>query len=279
MKVLALGLPRSGSSSMMEALDVLGFPEVYHMLKTPRVSDDYDVFMRACRAYFPGTGGAAAAGGRPDRPEPPLTREDWDVVFDTWEGIADVGAVFAPELVAAYPEAKVVVMRRPFEAWATSWSRLMALLDTPMAHFNLWVADPLAGGRRTACLRAMATAFVGARTFAETTDRTLLRRTYDEHHERLRRIVPADRLLEMDLGDDKAWHRLCHFLDRPVPPGLPSFPKRNTAADLSRGLNAMQRLDAADTLLRHVLPWAVLAAAAAGASWWWYTAPAGLSLL
>src|SRR3569833_1132752 len=110
MKVLAIGLPRAGSSSMTEALRILGYPEVYHQGKIPRTSSDHAQLIRASNATIPSLPSYS-------RGNAPFTRADWDVIFGTWDGVADAGGVFAPQLAAAYPEAKVVLFFWSFVLW------------------------------------------------------------------------------------------------------------------------------------------------------------------
>jgi len=253
MKVLAIGLPRAGSSSMTEALRILGYPEVYHLGKIPWTSSDHAQLIRACNATFPSLPSYS-------RDNAPFTRADWDEIFGTWEGVADAGGVFAPQLAAAYPEAKVVLIHRPFDKWAKSFLDLVDLFSSPLAYLSYYVSDPILGICRTESIRKMAMGFVGARTWAEVRDMDKLRARYDRHYDDIRAIVPADRLFEMELGD--GWEGLCAFLDKPVP-DVP-FPKKNQAAELKQGLPQEQWVKAKEAIFKLVVPLAACGAVAGG---------------
>jgi hypothetical protein len=237
MKVLALGLPRSGSLSMTAALEILGYPEVYHLHKIPYTSRDYDFWLRANEA----------------KKRNAFSRSDWDEVLGKWEGVADIGAAFAPQLAEAYPEAKVIILQRPYNKWAASWRLLMSLFDSTTAKFCLYVTDPLLASRRTSCIRQLAMTSVGASEFEDTMDDDRIRAGYERHYEELRRVVPRERLLEMDLG--AGWEPLCNFLGKPIPDE--PFPKVNSSEELKEGIEYMQSQTIWVALTRIVLPWVV----------------------
>lgn len=51
----------------------------------------------------------------------PYTREDWDKLLGHCRAVTDVPSMcFAPELIEAYPEAKVVLSARDPDAWVQS---------------------------------------------------------------------------------------------------------------------------------------------------------------
>ena len=56
--------------------------------------------------------------------------------------------------------------------------------------------------------------------------------TFEKHNQRVRDLVPADRLLEMEVKD--GWEPLCEFLGVPVPDE--PFPRLNEGMDtIKRG--------------------------------------------
>ena len=60
-----------------------------------------------------------------------LTREDFDVVLGSCVGVSDLpGAAFARELIAAYPEAKVILNSRgDMEGWRKSFEVTLGTFD------------------------------------------------------------------------------------------------------------------------------------------------------
>jgi hypothetical protein len=108
MKVLALGLGRTGTASLRSALIELGFTDTYHMMSAS-VENPPDCIMwqDAFAAKYDGIG--------------TFGREDWDQLLGHCQAICDWPAVaFAKELIEAYPDAKVVLNDRDIDSWYES---------------------------------------------------------------------------------------------------------------------------------------------------------------
>lgn len=100
MKVLCLGSSRTGTMSILTALNQLGF-RVYHMseaIKTPRTS--FGCWIEGIKAKFHGEGR-------------PFGREEFDKLMGDYDAGADVPfATFGVELIEAYPDAKILLNNR-----------------------------------------------------------------------------------------------------------------------------------------------------------------------
>lgn len=108
MKVLALGLGRTGTASLRTALKELGFDDCYHMMSAS-VENPPDCLMwqDAFAAKYDGVG--------------KFGREEWDKLFGHCMAVCDWPAVaFAKELIEAYPEAKVLMTTRDVDSWHAS---------------------------------------------------------------------------------------------------------------------------------------------------------------
>lgn len=69
--------------------------------ETPR---DCELWMQAIRAKWDGEG--------------TFEKEDWDQLLGHCQAVCDLpAAAFAPELIAAYPKAKVILTTRDPESW------------------------------------------------------------------------------------------------------------------------------------------------------------------
>ena len=127
---------------------------------------------------------------------------------------------FAPELIAAYPEAKVILTNRPVESWYTSCiGTIRKSMTSPLLYF-MGFFDTEVMGKWTPMTRALFKA-VFDNDFENNG-----RRVYTEHYDMVRRLVPKDRLLEYQIGE--GWDRLCAFLEEDVP-NVP-YPNTNEAA-------------------------------------------------
>lgn len=155
----------------------------------------------------------------------PFTRADWDQLLGHCSAVSsDPPAVaFAEDLIAAYPDAKVVLVERDIESWYKSFD---ANVIEPMWNkfINLIAAcDPFLGPV-AACHHRWARWWLGATGKKEMLAKA--RDKYREHYALVRRVTPPGMLLEYRMGD--GWEPLCEFLGKQVP-DVP-FPRRNDEA-------------------------------------------------
>ncbi|KAK6815017.1 hypothetical protein RU639_008547 [Aspergillus parasiticus] len=211
MKVLALGMSRSGTESLARALRILGYDHVFHGFEmwesTPMLWRSWTMLGR--RKW----GNAGTADGRSD-----ITREDFDNLFGHCEAITDQpGTLFAPELISAYPEAKVILNRRDVDTWYPSLCTVLRPITTGVFYnvlpwFNAdlyWEAQYVRG-----CLKPF---------FHGSWERHG-KWVYEQHSATIRGSVPSDRFLEWTVED--GWEPLCRFLEKDVP--AEEFPNGNT---------------------------------------------------
>lgn len=257
--VLALSMPRTGTSSVCEALTLLGYENVYHGIKSLDSPNDWFVLSRAADATF--------SNLPTHTPGRTFTREDWDEVFGDCEAITDIGAMFGPQLIEAYPEAKVILVERDYDRWAKSMEeQVFRNLWGTIPNFLVNVVEPILGSEAGPANRKMVLGVFRAANVDEV--RANARETYERHYATIRRMVPADRLLEFDLK--QGWRPLCDFLGRDVPESWRGreneFPHVNEAAAMREKIMEQQ-----GKMLRkagHVLaPWAA-GALAVGAAWY-----------
>ncbi|KAK6829609.1 hypothetical protein PG990_012144 [Apiospora arundinis] len=121
---------------------------------------------------------------------------------------------FLPELLELYPDAKVVLVTRDPASWWRSFGAFTQADDYR--------------GFAVRCLELYLSPLPGARWFPSITrgfdDDLRLRHGLDKpqpellelHNAWVRRTVPKERLLEVDLADG-GWAPLCQFLGKPVP--------------------------------------------------------------
>jgi hypothetical protein len=91
MEVLSLGMGRTGTCSMREALHILGVRHTYHGFDTFDSPGDFLYWEKAADAKFYGKG-------------KPYGREEFDEFLGHCAGTTDLPALFAEDMIAAYPE-------------------------------------------------------------------------------------------------------------------------------------------------------------------------------
>jgi sulfotransferase family protein len=210
-KVIGVGLGRTGTNSLKEALEQLGFGPCYHMFNV--VEQPYRI-----RHW------QAAVDGRP---------VDWDEVFAGYESVLDFpSAVFWRDIVRHYPDAPVILTVRDPERWYESAARTIFSKAIAAQHRRL--PGRLAFGALTrlspdfgAFTRMVGASVIGRLFGGRVGDRDHAIEVFNRHIKDVIAEVPAERLLVYDVAE--GWAPLCEFLGVPAPVGRP-FPRGNDAA-------------------------------------------------
>ena len=197
LRVIGAGLGRTGTMSLRDALNQLGFGPCYHMLEIIR-NPGY------ARHW------ARLAQGRP---------VDWEEVFAGYQASVDWPACsYWRELAGHYPDAKLILTVRDPEQWFASTQRTI-FSDGHLEPFFAPGADP--------DWRLMIERLYGVTFHDRGQQREHAIAVFKAHNADVQRSVPRDRLLVFDVA--QGWEPLCRFLGVPVPE-LP-FPRVNTTED------------------------------------------------
>jgi hypothetical protein len=188
LKVIGTGFGRTGTDSMREALNILGLGPCHHMGEVLRGEEQRQAWRAVARGESP----------------------DWERLFEGYTSCMDwPSAHYWRELIAAYPDAKVILTSRSAESWWASFEktilRLIGEANDLESFGRRVVANQVFGGRPHDRAHAMA--------------------VYEAHRQDVIATVPADRLLVHELGD--GWEPLCRHLGVPVPDQ--PYPSRNNA--------------------------------------------------
>lgn len=192
-QVIGAGFGRTGTASLKQALEDLGFGPCDHMHEN---FDHPERFARWSEALR-----------RKDVGEP----IDWRPLLSDYRAVVDwPGAYFWRELASTHPRAKVILSVRDPERWCTSIQSTIFPLLLRLAETG---GEPLPGD------------IIIERTFArETDDRAHCTEVFAAHNQAVREAIGADRLLVFDVKE--GWEPLCAFLGVPVPDGE-AFPHLN----------------------------------------------------
>ncbi|OHE98432.1 hypothetical protein CORC01_06223 [Colletotrichum orchidophilum] len=197
MKVLVLGLPRTGTQSLADALIILGISPVYHMREVAKNAHQ-DLWISALNENLtPFTTSTA------NSPRNPWSKFQWDTLLSPYSAVSDFPpALFPASLATAYPSTPIILTTRSFESWETS------MRDTLIhAHLNrdLHPKSPM---------ESLANAY---HAFCWDNDFEKNGRAYFErHHEEVRALKTGERgFLEFRPGD--GWEPLCAILGVKVP--------------------------------------------------------------
>ncbi|KAJ6569113.1 hypothetical protein B0H19DRAFT_1134644 [Mycena capillaripes] len=142
--------------------------------------------------------------------------------------------LFAEELIAAYPNAKIVLNTRNTDSWWKSFQSTVVGVLKPGLHkrFIAWL-DPNGSAKKQYFSRLGFAVFF--KTELNVTEE-LAKKRFEEYYDEVRRLVPKERLLECDLKD--GWEPLCTFLGKDVP--AEPFPRANNTEQFQKRIAAMR---------------------------------------
>jgi hypothetical protein len=195
MRLIGAGLPRTATLSQKVALEMLGIGPCYHMVNMLMDLDEVPKWQRAL-------------AGDPD----------WDDIFGDHQSTVDwPGSFYYRELIDVYPDAKVLLSARDGDAWAASMrDTIWGLFYGDILIKHLSEARRVVDPKWNAYMNMMEEMWRrSGLIFGEQLDLDWMSAAVDRYHERVKRDVPADRLLVWSAKD--GWGPLCEFLEVPVP--------------------------------------------------------------
>lgn len=203
MKLIGLGVGRTGTLSLQTAIEQLGLGPCHHM----------EYVLHHMDTQVP-LWNAAVAG-----------KADWSAIYNGFQSAVDwPTAGFYRELYATYPGAKFLLTLRSPESWADSYGetiyKLMAGRDKAPPEMRDWLEMAVAVTKKTG--------------FVDGLDRDGLMQGFIAHNDAVRATIPAEQLLVFQVKE--GWQPLCDFLGLPVPDG--PFPRTNDRAEFWELVNA-----------------------------------------
>lgn len=221
-KIIHASLFRMGTKSLAQAYTVLGFT-AHHGAITKTEETPWHLIEASAEAKWPSVPGA------PSKPRPSLTPADLKALWGPWDVATDIASPFVPDMIAAFPDVKVVVVQRDFEKWWKSMESniIDRVFGEPLASILTFITHHLMGLRAIPAMQKLLYGFFNAKTKAEV--KAHARETYDEYFHEVRRLAGPERRLEFKTED--GWGPLCEFLGVDVPVGIP-FPTGNESATM-----------------------------------------------
>lgn len=219
LKVIGAGFGRTGTLSLYTALNQLGLP-CYHMvevLNNKANKTHLDFWLKV-------------ANGKAGE------QYDWHQVFANYSATVDNPACCVwRELLAAYPDAKVILTVHPrgAETWYESTIDTIYFTETMWQFKVLEWLTPF--GRK---MGQMSRKLIWQRSHKGTmNDRKLAITHYHQHIAEVQAAVPAAQLLVYSA--DQGWAPLCAFLGIPEPSA--EFPNVNDRAAIRQTIEGMTR--------------------------------------
>lgn len=209
--VIGAGCGRTGTNSLKEALELLYNAPCYHMLEV-RKHTHFRLWIDAF-------------AGKPD----------WDKIFFGFKCTVDFPAsVCYEELLAKYPNAKVVLSVRTPDSWYQS---VVATIWNPLGGEHYWAYWLIPSGRLFQRMCKSYRARVLGTREVPISDKDGIVRAFEAWNKKVMETVPPERLLLFKPTD--GWGPLCKFLDMPEP--STPYPRVNDAAAFQQRWMARRR--------------------------------------
>ncbi|KAJ5109479.1 hypothetical protein N7456_006154 [Penicillium angulare] len=219
LKILILGLPRTGTQSLAEALNLIGYNKVYHM-KENFIRGDHSFWTKAMDAKYIGEGQA-------------VSREDFDQLFaGEYKAMSDYpAAMFPDELIAAYPSAKVILSIRDEDGWIRSMEETI---------LHRWNTERAASQNATDTDSSSKVADSSTLARNEMV-RKIQRYTWNDdfgkngaqhfrsHNNHVRQLMRDRREDFLEYKPGEGWESLCQFLGKEIP--NQAFPRKDDWAE------------------------------------------------
>jgi hypothetical protein len=208
LKVVGAGFGRTGTLSLKNALEKLGFAPCYHMMEVFPRPDHVRMWHRLAFE----------------------NAIDWDLLFRDFQATVDwPSARWWREIAAHYPEAKVLLSVRDPEAWYKS------MIDTIYQPMKWPVPDSVPELARLQ--NEMARKAILEETFDNRfEDKAHAIEIFNRHTQEVRDTIDPARLLVFDVKE--GWAPLCHFLEVPIPDQ--PFPRLNDTATTQAMIQRMR---------------------------------------
>jgi hypothetical protein len=233
MRVIVLGLSRTGTAGICAALRKLGYTP-YQMRDLLINTASFPLWDEAIRLTLLPV---------PERPKlmrnrtvfPPYGREEFDTLLSEHDAVADLPAALFPEqLIEAYPQAKIIVTTKPYEEWEANMQNSVWLL----CKWKLFTLTRKLGVTQMAPLIRLMHLIFRVHN-GNHYGGPEARKAYEKYYADVRELVPQHRRLEIENGEGD-WEALCAFLDvgeekRKEVEGTP-YPRMDESASMAQGL-------------------------------------------
>lgn len=214
LKVAAVGLPRTGTNTIVMALNELGFPAL-HTHKWYQEPEIMEMYYK--NVVLPSIESETAILGHFDFSA--VTRAGYTAVADS------PLCFYYEQIMNEYPYSKFILMtRKSEEDWFESIQSTMSTVTHGIQVAGLFVPTLKIWSGMMRWMFAYFNDDNSVLTMPWLTDqfnKTVAIDLYEHHNQRVRQVIPQDRLLEYKVED--GWEPLCQFLEiddcptRPLP--------------------------------------------------------------
>ncbi len=189
LKIIGAGFGRTGTTSLKSALEEVGFNKCYHMVEVVKRPTHGVLWHKAWLGEAP----------------------NWEALFSGFQASVDwPGAAFYKQLIAEYPDAKVILTVRDPEKWYGSTA---ATIFNVRSVIPKWLTRLFPPMRR---MPDMVESVIWQGIFdGRFADKPYAVEVFKRHNEAVKEHVPPEKLLVFNVKE--GWEPLCRFLEVPIP--------------------------------------------------------------
>jgi hypothetical protein len=206
LQVFGTGQGRTGTTSLKNALEHLGFGKCYHMFELLSHPEQVVYFEKAERGE----------------------EVNWDELFQGYHSACDFPVVrYYKQILERYPDAKVIHTTRDPESWFKSVTNTIfwVVKPSPGRMLRMMIRLPFSSTLRKRLKVLKFNGMMVNKVFGnDLKDKAKVISVYNQHNDEVLRTIPKEKLLLYDVKS--GWEPLCNFLGVPVP-SIP-FPKSNS---------------------------------------------------
>lgn len=206
LQVFGTGQGRTGTTSLKEALEHLGFGKCYHMYELLTHPQQLIYFEKAERGE----------------------EVDWDKLFDGYHSACDFPVIrYYKDILKKYPDAKVIHTTRDPDSWFKSMSNTIFWVTqpSPLRMLKMMIRLPFSSTLRKRLQVLKFNGMMVRKIFGDDLkNKAKVIDIFNEYNKEVLSSVPKEKVLTYDVKE--GWEPLCAFLGVPVP-DIP-FPKSNT---------------------------------------------------
>ncbi len=219
-KVIGAGFPRTGTTTLKQSLETLGYTKTYHMKELLVHPENLHYWLR-------------------------LENErttDWDALYNGYQATVDFpGYPFYKEHMERYPDANVILTARHFDNWYISAQSTIKNAGPQNLGEKLKMLTRMMVNPRIKkvvnCIKFVKREFWGRQFQGKFEDKAFAEKIFYQHIEEVKAHVPKEKLLVYDVRE--GWGPLCEFLDKPVPKD--ELPHLNKKENFKTMLNELMK--------------------------------------
>ncbi|KIX05113.1 uncharacterized protein Z518_05985 [Rhinocladiella mackenziei CBS 650.93] len=230
-KLVVASVSRTGTLGLYQALQILGY-KVYHMGELVLVGGvpHMEILDEGVRAQFNRFSGIL----RYDKAE-------FDKWFADYDVLIEIPSFFGLEMLEAYladPEVKFLLTERSPDSWVKSFNNFVGVnvqdCESPPLSILRYFNKTLRYFYRVN--RVIYSTFSENTRIGDQRNEEYLRQNYVRYIERVKKIIPPERLYVLRLEDGLGWNEICPYLGKPIPDV--KYPQGQEHADLKARLLA-----------------------------------------